>query len=152
MSALDDLVGLVARLRAPNGCPWDRVQTHRSLIRYLREEALELEKALVRGRWHEVEDELGDVLLQVLLHAQIAKEGGRFNIQDVARSQFLKLKRRHPHVFGSRAFKTAKDVKLHWDEIKVTEQALRRKDVKRRTVKASRRGSKASGASRPSPS
>ena len=139
MKPLESLVRLVARLRAPQGCPWDRAQTHRSLIRYLREEALELEKALVRGRWHEMEDELGDVLLQVLLHAQIAKERGRFDIQDVARSQFLKLKRRHPHVFGSRAFKTAKDVRLHWDSIKVTEQALRRKDVERRGLARKRR-------------
>ena len=136
---LESLTWLVVRLRAPQGCPWDRAQTHRSLIRYLREEALELEKALVRGRWHEMEDELGDVLLQVLLHAQIAKERGRFDIQDVARSQFLKLKRRHPHVFGSRAFKTAKDVRLHWDSIKVTEQALRRKDVERRGLARKRR-------------
>src|SRR5439155_5273620 len=103
------LVGLVAHLRSRTGCPWDRKQTHRSLIKYLREEALEVEGAIKKGTWHEIEDELGDLMLQVLLHAQIAKDNGRFDIQDVAKSQRLKLERRHPHVFGSRKFKTAEE-------------------------------------------
>src|SRR5207302_7811978 len=104
------LAALVARLRSARGCPWDRKQTHLSLIKYLREEAGELERALKKGRWHEIEDELGDLLLQILLHAEIKKEEGRFDIQDVARSQHLKLKRRHPHVFGKKKFKTAEEV------------------------------------------
>jgi uncharacterized protein YabN with tetrapyrrole methylase and pyrophosphatase domain len=132
--ALDRLVGLVALLRSPKGCPWDRKQTHRSLIKYLNEEAKELSHALRRGRWHEIEDELGDVLLQVLLHAQIASEENRFDIQDVARSQYLKLKRRHPHVFAGRKFnlKTAEDVRRTWGIIKKEERALRRRDVAKR--------------------
>ncbi len=132
MRALDRLAGLVAHLRSPQGCPWDRKQTHVSLIKFLREEAKELEVALRRGRWHEIEDELGDILLQVLLHCEIEKERGRFNLGDVARSQYIKLKRRHPHVFGARTLTTAKEVKLNWGTIKAREQRLRRRDVLRR--------------------
>ena len=128
----DELVSIIARLRAPKGCPWDRKQTHASLVKYLREEARELEAAIRKGEWHELEDELGDMLLQILLHAQISKEEGFFDIQDVARSQALKLKRRHPHVFGSRKFSTAGQVLRHWAEIKEKERKLRRKDVLRR--------------------
>lgn len=126
------LARLVAKLRAPGGCPWDRRQTHLSLIRYLREEARELERALRRGRAHEIEDELGDILLQVLLHAEIARERGLFDIEDVARSQYLKLRRRHPHVFGSRSFRTAGEVKRHWAEVKEGERRLREREVRRR--------------------
>ena len=132
MKPLDRLVTLIARLRSPKGCPWDREQTHLSLIKHLREEAKELEAALKKGTWHEIEDELGDVLLQVLLHAQIAKENRLFDIQDVARSQFLKLKRRHPHVFGDARASTAEDVLRNWDEIKGRERTLRERDVRRR--------------------
>jgi len=139
VSELDRLAGLVARLRGTKGCPWDRKQTHLSLIKYLREEAKELEHALKKGKWHEIEDELGDILLQVFLHSEIAREKGQFDIQDVAKSQFLKLKRRHPHVFGDRKFSTAEEVLLNWDEIKKTEKVLRARDIGRRTKrKASR--------------
>ncbi len=131
-SQFERLKALIARLRAPNGCPWDRRQTHRSLIPYLREEAKELERALERGRWHEIEDELGDVLLQVLLHAQIESEKGRFDIEDVARSQALKLKRRHPHVFGGRRAKSTAEVKRNWLAIKEAERRLREADVRKR--------------------
>ena len=131
-SALDDLIGLVARLRSPRGCPWDREQTHESLIRHLRSEVRELEAALRRGAWHEIEDELGDVLLQVLLHAQIESELGRFDIQDVASSQHRKLVRRHPHVFGRRKLKYAADVLEQWGEIKARERRQRGRDVARR--------------------
>ncbi len=132
-TSLNRLVALVAFLRSPKGCPWDRRQTHRSLIRYLREEARELSHALERGEWHEIEDELGDVLLQVLLHAQIASEKGQFDIQDVARSQHLKLRRRHPHVFGTRRLKSAAQVRRRWNKIKQDERRLRGRDVARRT-------------------
>ncbi len=133
---LDRLVAVVAHLRSPKGCPWDRKQTHRSLIKYLREEAREVEGAIKKGTWHEIEDELGDLMLQVLLHSQIAKDNDRFDIQDVAKSQRLKLERRHPHVFGSRKFKTAEEVLQHWDEIKKAEKILRKKDVARRSKRA----------------
>jgi tetrapyrrole methylase family protein/MazG family protein len=129
---VDRLIGIVARLRAPKGCPWDRKQTHVSLIKFLREEARELEDALRRGHWHEIEDELGDLLLQVLLHSQIAKEKGLFDIQDVAQSQYLKLVRRHPHVFGRRKLRTAAEVLDSWAEIKRKERSQRRRDVRRR--------------------
>ena len=136
--SLDRLAGLIARLRSRRGCPWDRKQTHLSLIPYLREEAKELEKALRGGRWHEIEDELGDLLLQVLLHAQIASESGLFDIQDVAKSQYLKLKRRHPHVFGSRSLRTAEEVLKNWDDIKSSERARRRLEVDRRERRRAR--------------
>jgi len=125
----------VARLRAPGGCPWDRKQTHLSLIRFLREEARELEAALRRGEWHEMEYELGDLLLQVLLHSQIASEKGLFDIQDVALSQYRKLVRRHPHVFGRKRLKTAGAVLASWKKIKRNEQAQRRKDLIRRKIR-----------------
>jgi MazG family protein len=131
-TAFDQLVELVARLRAPGGCPWDRKQTHLSLIKFLREEAKELEQALRRGRWHEIEDELGDLLLQVLLHSQIAQEQGHFDIQDVALSQYRKLVRRHPHVFGRRKLSTAAAVLDSWAEIKAKERSQRHQDLKRR--------------------
>jgi MazG family protein len=134
--ALRNLKSVVARLRSPKGCPWDREQTHRSLIPFLREESEELAVALKKGLWHEMEDELGDVLFQVILHAQIAEENGRFSLEDVARSQAIKLKRRHPHVFsnGSR-FKTAGEVLRNWKSIKMKERLLRKKDVARRLAR-----------------
>jgi tetrapyrrole methylase family protein/MazG family protein len=127
---LEQLKSVVARLRAPDGCPWDRKQTHRSLIPFLREESKELADALERGRWHEMEDELGDILFHVILHAKIAEEKGWFTLEDVARSQALKLRRRHPHVFArDRKFDTAEEVLRHWKEIKSGERALRARDV-----------------------
>jgi MazG family protein len=129
---LGKLVELIARLRAPDGCPWDRAQTHKSLIPFLREEALEVEEAIKRGRWHELEDELGDLLLQILLHAEIAREKGQFDIEDVARSQYLKLKRRHPHVFGDAHYPTAEAVLRGWKELKAHERGLRRADLRER--------------------
>jgi MazG family protein len=129
---IDRLISLVRRLRAPKGCPWDRKQTHVSLIKFLREEARELEKALSCGQWHEIEYDLGDLLLQVLLHAQIAKEKGLFDIQDVALSQYRKLVRRHPHVFGRRKLRTAGAVLASWQAIKQKERSQRHKDLQRR--------------------
>lgn len=123
------LVALVARLRSPRGCPWDRAQSHESLIPYLREEAREVEQALRGGKWHEIEDELGDLLLQALLHAQIAAEKGRFDIEDVAKAQRLKLIRRHPHVFAEARHPTAKAVARNWKEIKRVERKLREADL-----------------------
>ncbi|MDE2491282.1 MAG: hypothetical protein KGM24_10570 [Elusimicrobia bacterium] len=132
---LDQLKAVVARLRSPSGCPWDREQTHRSLVPFLREEAKELEVALRRGRWHEIEDELGDILFHVMLHAKIAEQEGRFTLEDVARSQALKLMRRHPHVFGDRTFKNAAEVLSHWKEVKTKERRLRERDVARRSAR-----------------
>ena len=137
---LSRLKSVVARLRSPSGCPWDREQTHRSLIPYLREESAELAAALKGGRWHEMEDELGDILFHVILHAKIAEEKGWFTLEDVARSQALKLMRRHPHVFArDRKFDTAKEVLRHWKEIKSAERVLRDRDVAKRSAHARRR-------------
>ena len=138
---LDSLKVVVARLRSPRGCPWDREQTHRSLIPFLREESAELAAALQGGRWHEMEDELGDILFHVMLLARIAQEKGWFTLEDVARSQALKLKRRHPHVFArDRKFDTAEEVLRHWKTIKASERALRDRDVARRSIRARRKG------------
>lgn len=134
-----DLVALVERLRGKNGCPWDRAQTHVSLIKYLREESLEVEKALRSGKWHDIEDELGDLLLQVLLHAEIARERGLFNIEDVARAQALKLHRRHPHVFGGgKKYADADAVLADWKTVKGRERKLRAQDLKARAAKRRR--------------
>ncbi|MFI5345465.1 MAG: MazG nucleotide pyrophosphohydrolase domain-containing protein [Elusimicrobiota bacterium] len=134
--ALEQLKSVVARLRAPNGCPWDRKQTHRSLIPFLREESEELAVALKRGRWDEMEDELGDILFHVMLHAKIAEENGHFTLEDVARSQAVKLQRRHPHVFArDRKFKSAEEVLAHWKSIKSLERTLRDRDVAKRSAR-----------------
>ena len=138
--ALDQLKAVVSRLRSPRGCPWDREQTHRSLIPYLREESAELAAALKGGRWHEMEDELGDILFHVILHAKIAEEKGWFTLEDVARSQALKLRRRHPHVFArDRSFGSAEEVLRHWKGIKASERALRDRDVAKRSARAGRK-------------
>ncbi|MCS7239995.1 MAG: MazG family protein [Candidatus Bipolaricaulota bacterium] len=119
--ALAELVEVVAQLRGPNGCPWDRAQTHRSLVPYLLEEAYELAAAVSDGNPAAIEEELGDVLLQVLLHAQIEAEAGRFTIADVAETLKEKLIRRHPHVFGKEKVGTAEEVRAQWEELKKEE-------------------------------
>src|SRR5262249_11252218 len=100
LESLGRLVDIMARLRAPGGCPWDREQTHASLRPYLIEEAYEVLEAIDGGDVSALRDELGDVLLQVIFHATIAAEAGRFGIADVASAIADKLVRRHPHVFG----------------------------------------------------
>lgn len=119
----DTLTGIIARLRGPGGCPWDRKQTHQSLRKYLLEEAYEFLDALAQEDPDAMADELGDVLLQVVLHAQIASEEGTFNIRDVVGNLSEKLIRRHPHVFGDASAETADDVKQKWEEIKRQERA-----------------------------
>ena len=100
MSALDDLRRTVARLRAPDGCPWDREQTHQTLTRCLIDECSELLDAIDRLDLPHMREELGDVLVQIVFHAQLAAERGEFDFDDVAREINEKLVRRHPHVFG----------------------------------------------------
>lgn len=136
---LAKLGAVVSKLLSPRGCPWDREQTHKSLIPYLREESAELAEALRRGRWHEIEDELGDLLFHIYFHSKIAEKAGRFTLDDVAESQAKKLIRRHPHVFGGRKrFKTAKEVRENWAEIKSGERALRQKEVRERNARKRR--------------
>jgi XTP/dITP diphosphohydrolase len=130
---LKKLEAVVARLLSPAGCPWDRAQTHKTLVPYLREESKELADAIAGGKWHEVEDELGDLLFHIFFHSKIAEKAGQFSMDDVAESQAKKLVRRHPHVFGrTRKFEDEKDVRKHWDEIKAVERALRAKEVAQR--------------------
>jgi tetrapyrrole methylase family protein / MazG family protein len=118
----DELVRIMAVLRAPDGCPWDREQTHMTLRRHLVEEAYEAVAAIETGDDDEIRDELGDILLQVVFHAQIASEEGRFDIDDVADAIVAKLRRRHPHIFADAIAETPADVMTRWDEIKRTEK------------------------------
>lgn len=122
LTTWDELVGLVRRLRAPGGCPWDRAQTHRSLRRYALEEAHEVVSAIDEGEMHALADELGDLLLQVLLHAVIAEQEGAFGPGDVLDALADKLVRRHPHVFGSATAGSAAEVRRSWDELKRAER------------------------------
>ncbi|MEL4317737.1 MazG family protein [Leifsonia sp. YIM 134122] len=126
-SELDGLIATVALLRAPGGCPWDADQTHESLVRYLVEESHELIDAIEAGDRSEMIEELGDVLYQVLFHADIAAHtaGEDFDIQDVAAHMNAKMIGRHPHVFGDREASTADDVVAFWDELKAEEKPHR---------------------------
>ena len=114
----DDLVETFAILRGPNGCPWDKKQTHESLIKNLREESEELVAAIEKKDAENMKEELGDVLLQVLLHAQIAKEEGLFTIDDVIQGLYDKLHYRHPHVFGDVKAKSPEEAFAVWEEMK----------------------------------
>jgi tetrapyrrole methylase family protein / MazG family protein len=120
--AFAKLVAVMARLRAPGGCPWDREQTHATLRTYLIEEAYEVLDALDSTDDVKFAEELGDLLLQVLFHAQIASEEGRFAISDVIREIYEKMIRRHPHVFGEKRAKDAAEVLRNWEIIKQEER------------------------------
>jgi len=112
----------MARLRAPDGCPWDQEQTHATLVRCLIDEVSELIDTIDRNDYPHMREELGDVLIQVVFHAQIAAERGWFTFDDVARDINDKLVRRHPHVFGSRKLETSEQVITEWEKIKATEK------------------------------
>jgi len=112
------------RLRQPDGCPWDREQTHASLRKHLLEETYEVYDALEHGATPALAEELGDLLLQVILHAQLAAEEGVFDLADVQASIGRKIVRRHPHVFGDAVARTAADVNRQWERIKADERAL----------------------------
>lgn len=122
--AWSDLVQIISTLRSPEGCPWDREQTHESLKRFLLEETYEFFEAIDQNDLQSMKDELGDVLLQVLLHAEIAREKGAFSIEDVITNLSEKLVRRHPHVFGDDSAKTPEQVVKTWDSVKKTEKTL----------------------------
>jgi MazG family protein len=119
-----DLIKIMARLRGPGGCPWDREQTHKSLLKYLKEESAEVEQAVKNKDFNNLQEELGDVLLQVLFHAQMAAESGRFSIHDVTDTLARKLTRRHPHVFGpgKKEKLTADEVRQRWKAMKMKEK------------------------------
>ena len=120
---------ITARLRAPEGCPWDREQTHASLTPYMIEEAYEAVDAIERDDAVDMVEELGDVLLQVVLHSQLAEEAGRFSLADVAEEVNRKLVRRHPHVFGDVAVSGSGEVLRNWEQIKRVEKGERRASV-----------------------
>ena len=122
LSKFDSLVEIIARLRAPDGCPWDREQTHASLRSHLLSECYEVLEALDGGDPAKLCEELGDLLLQIMLHAQIGKDEGEFEITDVVESIATKIVRRHPHVFGSGKADNAEEVTHIWEEQKKGER------------------------------
>ena len=122
LDSFAELVRTIAALRSPQGCPWDRAQTHASLKPYLIEECYEVIEALDNEDSAKLSEELGDLLMQILLHAQIAAEEGRFDIGDIIRSIDAKLKRRHPHVFGNGEAKDAQEVAAKWETLKREER------------------------------
>ncbi len=123
---IDRLIETIARLRAPGGCPWDREQTHTSILSCMLDEVYEFFEAAENNDIEGMREELGDLLLQVVLHAQMAQEAKAFSIHDVAREINEKLIRRHPHVFGDVQASTSKEVLKNWETIKRTEKQHRK--------------------------
>jgi uncharacterized protein YabN with tetrapyrrole methylase and pyrophosphatase domain len=120
--AINDLLKVMVKLRSPKGCPWDREQSHLTLRRHAIEEVYELIDAIEAGDDHEMAEELGDLLLQVVFHAQMAKERGAFDFEKVVRTLVDKLIRRHPHVFGTTKVKDVDEVWANWEKIKKAEK------------------------------
>ena len=123
---LEKLVDIIAVLRSENGCSWDREQTHRSLRPNMLEEAYEAVDAIDDGDINNLREELGDVLLQVVLHSQIAKDNGEFDIEDVAEELSKKLIHRHPHVFGHAKVESTQEILDNWDKLKKEEKTYRK--------------------------
>ena len=121
-SAIEDLLKVMDRLRSPTGCPWDREQDHMTLRRHAIEEVYELIDAIENRDDHEMAEELGDLLLQVVFHCQLANERGAFDFEKVARHLVDKLIRRHPHVFGTTKVKDVDEVWSNWEKIKKAEK------------------------------
>ena len=122
LGTFQTLVDIVARLRAPGGCPWDREQTHYSLKRHLLEESYEVIEAIDQGDPDRLSEELGDLLVQIAFHADIAREAGDFHLEEVLRKINSKLVRRHPHVFSDGQAKDAREVERNWEQIKAEER------------------------------
>jgi MazG family protein len=120
--AINDLLAVMAKLRAPDGCPWDREQDHMTLRFHAVEEVYELLDAIEASDDHEMTEELGDLLLQVVFHCQLGKERGAFDFEKVARNITDKLIRRHPHVFGDVKVKNVEQVWANWEQIKKAEK------------------------------
>ena len=118
----DQLIEIMAQLRGPEGCPWDREQTHKKLKPFLLEESYEVLDAIESGTDEDLVEELGDVLLQVVFHSQIGEEENRFTIDDVLQAIVDKLIRRHPHVFGDVKIENADHVVTKWEQIKLVER------------------------------
>ncbi len=126
---LQQLLRIMARLRAPDGCPWDREQNHRTLRHTVIEEAYEVAAAINSGDDENLREELGDLLLQVVFHAQMASEEGRFDFDSVAQAIVEKLVRRHPHVFGAESASDSAAVLARWEEIKRAEKGEKMKSA-----------------------
>lgn len=123
------LVDILEKLRGENGCPWDKKQTHQTLMKYLFEESNEYNEAVQKQDYDNMKEELGDVLLQIIFHAQIAKENKKFDIYDVLDSINEKMIRRHPHVFGNSKAKTEEEIRIEWEKIKAEEKL--KKNIKK---------------------
>ncbi len=122
LGTFQTLVDIVAKLRAPGGCPWDREQTHDSLKRNLLEESYEVIEAIDLGNPAVLSEELGDLMVQIAFHADIAQEAGDFQLEDVLRNINAKLVRRHPHVFADGSANDAREVEKNWEQIKAAER------------------------------
>jgi tetrapyrrole methylase family protein/MazG family protein len=122
--SFDEIVAIIALLRSEKGCPWDREQTHESLKKYLIEETYETLDAIDKGDPAKICDELGDILLQVLLHAQISAEAGQFDIGDVISGSAAKMVQRHTHIFGEDVAETSEDVMKNWEKNKKKEKGI----------------------------
>jgi MazG family protein len=138
LKEFEKLVDIMAKLRAKNGCLWDKEQTHESLVKYLIEESREVKKAVEKKDMENLEEELGDILLQVVFHAQIGKENKTFDISGVISTLNKKLIRRHPHVFGNYKVKTTKDIEIMWKEVKAKEKGQSPK--KKNNTKSKKQG------------
>jgi len=122
LESFDKLVEIVKKLRSPDGCPWDREQTHKSLLPYLFEESNEVADTIIREDANHLKEELGDLLLQVLIHSEIENENNFFTIDNVIEALSQKLIRRHPHVFGEKTANNSDEVLTIWDEVKKDEK------------------------------
>lgn len=122
MTKFEELKKIFQTLHGPNGCLWDKKQTHKTLLKYLREETGEFIDAVKRGDFRHMREELGDILLQVMFHAQIAKKENKFDIEAVVVELIKKLKRRHPHVFAGLKVKSASQIIKNWNKIKLSER------------------------------
>ncbi|MBD2363848.1 nucleoside triphosphate pyrophosphohydrolase [Anabaena minutissima FACHB-250] len=141
LTALQELIEVVAKLRSPNGgCPWDLAQTPETLTPYVIEEAYEVVDAIKNGTQAEVTEELGDLLLQVVLQAQIASESSQFSLQEVAQGITQKLVRRHPHVFGDVSVQSVDEVRQNWEQIKAVEKGESSSESQKLSTKLSRYG------------
>ena len=129
MESIENLVKIIEKLRAPDGCPWDREQTHDSIRGHLLEEAAEFLDAVDAKNYPNMCEELGDLLMHIMLHSQMAKEEGRFCFEDVVKELSDKLVRRHPHVFGDADADNSDEVLKIWDEVKLAERAAKDKAV-----------------------
>lgn len=125
-----ELKEIIAVLRSENGCPWDRAQTHESMKKCLQDECDEVLEAIDRQDTENLCEELGDVLLQVMLHSRIAEEAGEFTVEEVIAVLCRKLIRRHPHVFGGEDYGTAEESKARWDEIKRQEKEAKKLGIR----------------------